>query len=202
MDPRPRAPAHRGWLAALLVVAATTPGCTDYGYAELSVTDLFQQGGVGQHADILLVIDDSASMREEQDRLIASFSAFTDVLETTAADFQLGVVTTDPQAGATLRAVIDPQTPDLGAPFGQAIAVGSEGGRVEQGLAQALTAANPATNPGFLRRGAALHIIVVSDEDDQSDQDDEFYVHELQSLAGVDRVTVHALVGDLPAGCA
>lgn len=176
--------------------------CTDYGYAELTVVDLFQQGGVDQVSDILYVVDDSASMGEELPRLAENFGAFTEVLEDTRIDFRLGVVTTDSTAGAALQVVLDDETPDLGDAFLAAIDVGDEGSRTEEGLAQALSAANPSVNPGFLRNGAELHVVVVSDEDDQSRQDPSFYTHELQVLKGGDRITVHALVGDMPAGCA
>lgn len=187
------------WAAGVLLAT----GCNEYGYAELSVTDLFEQAGAGVYSDVLLVVDDSASMAEEQDRLLSSFQGFTDVLESTRADFQLGVVTTDASQGAALRTVVlDPESDDLSQVFLDAIAVGNEGSRVEQGLHQALLAVNPANNPGFLRAGAELHVVVVSDEDDQSEEEVSFYLHELQSLTGEDRVSVHALVGDLPAGCA
>ncbi|MCK6502083.1 hypothetical protein L6R53_01530 [Myxococcota bacterium] len=190
-------------VAVLLGSILGSPGCNEYGYAELSVTDIFQQGGVGVQSDVLLVVDDSASMADEQERLVAGFAGFTDVLETTSADFQLGIVTTDAQAGATLRGeVLTPESQDLTAAFLEAVAVGTGGDRVEQGLIQALLAANPAINPGFLRPGAELHVLVVSDEDDQGDEEVAWYLHELQSLAGQDRVTVHGLVGDMPAGCA
>lgn len=192
-------------LAAVGLLAPTLSvlGCTEYGYAELSVTDLFQQGGVEVQSDVLLVVDDSASMADEQERLVAGFAGFTDVLETTSTDFQLGVVTTDAEAGAVLRGeVLTPESEDLTQAFLEAVAVGTGGDRQEQGLIQALLAVNPATNPGFLRPGAELHVLVVSDEDDQGEQDVSWYLHELQSLAGQDRVTVHGLVGDMPAGCA
>lgn len=177
-------------------------GCSDYGYSELTVIDLFQQGGVDQVSDILYVVDDSASMGEELPRLAENFGAFTDVLEDTRIDFQLGVVTTDSSRGATLDTVLDPDTSDLGEAFLAALAVGDEGSRTEEGLAQALAAANPSVNPGFLRSGAELHVVVVSDEDDQSPEEPAFYAHELTTLTGSDRVTVHGIVGDLPAGCA
>lgn len=196
-----RTPPRGATALALLCLGAA--GCNEYGYAELSVTDLFQQGGVDVHSDVLLVVDDSASMADEQERLVAGFSGFTDVLETTGTDFQLGVVTTDVLAGATLRgAVLTPETEGLAEAFQAAVAVGTAGDRQEQGLIQALLAVNPSTNPGFLRPGAELHIVVVSDEDDQGEEQVDWYLHELQSLTGQERVTVHALVGDLPAGCA
>ncbi len=185
-------------LAAAAVLSA---GCTDYAYSELTVVDLFQQGGVGQVSDILYVVDDSASMAEERSRLLDNFSAFTDVLEDTRVDFQLGVVTTDASQGGTLSVLLDDDTDNLAAEFLAAVDVGDDGGRIEQGLSQALSAVNPSVNPGFLRTGAELHVVIVSDEDDQSSEEPGFYTHEIQALTGADRTTVHGIVGDLPAGC-
>ena len=194
---------RRRLLSPLLPLLVIASGCNDYGYVELQVSDLFQQGGVGHYSDVLFVLDDSASMNEEQDRLLNSFAAFTDVLETTRADFQLGVVTTDADAGAALNStILDPDNDALTDLFLEAIDVDETGSNVEQGLHQALLAVNPTRNPGFLRTGAELHVVIVSDEDDQSEQTVDFYLHELISLTGEDRVTVHSLVGDMPAGCA
>ncbi len=189
------------FLPALAPLWALGLGCSDYGYSNLTVLDLFHQGGVEQVSDILYVVDDSASMAEERDRLVANFGAFTDVLEDTRVDFQLGVVTTDTAAGAAIRVLLDDDTDDLGPAFLDAVDVGNAGDKTEQGLLQALMAINPSVNPSFLRTGADLHVIVVSDEDDQSPQDPDFYTHELQALTGIDRTTVHGIVGDVPAGC-
>ncbi len=186
----------------LLALARTLLACTDYKFAEVGVVDSFVQTGVDQQSDVLLVIDDSASMAEEQARLLGSFEALLDTLETTRADFQIAVTTTDVEAGSTFSSVVlDPDLEELGEAFLAAVAVGSEGGRVEQGLHQALLSVNPAINPGFLREGADLHVLVVSDEDDQSEYEVDFYLHELQALVGEERVVVHAIVGDLPMGC-
>lgn len=184
-------------LLTLLMLA-----CTDYDLTEVGVVDEFEQGGVETRSDVLLVIDDSASMAEEQARLLASFETLLLVLESTRTDFQMAITTTDASQGASLdEVVLNPELDELGEIFLRAIAVGSEGNRSEQGLHQALLVVNPATNPGFLREGADLHVLIVSDEDDQSEYEVDFYLHELQTLAGADRVTIHAIVGDLPAGC-
>jgi len=54
-------------------------------------TDQFQQVS-GQAVDYLFVIDDSGSMCEEQDRLIANFPVFLQQLDSGAGDYHIGIV--------------------------------------------------------------------------------------------------------------
>jgi hypothetical protein len=59
-------------------------------------------------------------------------------------------------------------------------------------------------NRGFLRPDAALDVIVVSDEDDQSKDPVATYVAFLEALKGPGAqalVRLHAVAGDLPDGC-
>lgn len=59
-------------------------------------------------------------------------------------------------------------------------------------------------NRGFLREDAALEIVLVSDEEDSSPGDLNFYINFFRSIKGVynsDMMHVHAIVGDVPGGC-
>ena len=59
-------------------------------------------------------------------------------------------------------------------------------------------------NRGFLRADAALEIIMVSDEEDQSPGSVPFYIDFFKSIKGFlneDMMHVHAIVGDKPSGC-
>jgi hypothetical protein len=186
-------------LVALPVLLAA---CSEYDYADLTRRDSFWQPGESVPVDVLFVVDDSASMDEEQTQLAASFDGFTLVLEQSYADFRLGVVTTDPDQPATFTGpVLTPDTADLAGSFAAAVAVGTSGSRDEQGLARALSAANQAINPDFLRADAQLAVVVFSDEDDHSPETVDWYLHELTVLAGSPGLAVHAIVGDMPAGC-
>lgn len=74
-----------------LVLAA---GCTEYEFTDDLQVDVFQQ--IQRNTvDILLVVDNSCSMYEEQDNLAQSFSAFISAFETAEADYQIAAVTTD-----------------------------------------------------------------------------------------------------------
>lgn len=129
--------------------------------------------------DMLFVVDDSASMAEEQEALSTAFSDFVDGLGNTNVDFHLGVISTsqdsdDPRAGHLLgsppylTAADDYQTA-----FEERVLMGVGGSDKEKGLQAALTAMSPANlagaNEGFLRKDAQLLLIFVTDEEDCSD---------------------------------
>jgi len=59
-------------------------------------------------------------------------------------------------------------------------------------------------NRAFLREDAALEIVLVSDEEDSSPGDLNFYINFFRSIKGVfntNMMHVHAIVGDVPGGC-
>lgn len=76
-------------LAPLLVL-----GCSDNGFTQLTNIDVFQQEH-RQTFDLLVVVDNSCSMVEEQAKLATNFDAFIQYFEGADVDWQLGVVTTD-----------------------------------------------------------------------------------------------------------
>jgi hypothetical protein len=179
-------------------------GCSDYAVTSKDHAEVFVQPEDGPAADVLFVVDDSASMSEEQALLGANFAAFVDVLAGTEGDWRIGVVTTDTSgadAGRLRGAILTPDTPDLVAAFEAAVTVGTSGSRDEQGLWAAALATEPGRNPDFVRADARLDVVFVSDEDDHSAQTVPTYLGILESYAGAGGVEAHALVGSLPAGC-
>ena len=68
--------------------------CSEYSYTSKVQKDVFQQ--VRRNTvDILLVVDDSCSMAEEQEKLAGNFEAFISVFTGVDVDWQIGVTTTD-----------------------------------------------------------------------------------------------------------
>ncbi len=188
-----------------LIALASLQGCTEYDYGELSVRDIWTVPSLAGSSDILVVIDDSASMAEEQERLGENFHAFTDVVAGAYADFQIGVVTTDvdvTDAGLLRGGVMTPDTPDLEATFLEAVSVGTHGSRYEQGYEAAALAVDQRLNPDFIRTSARLHVVFLSDEDDQSPDKVPTYLDILRDASGSGGLTAHAIVGDEPEGCA
>ena len=141
--------------------------------------DRFDQVG-NDTVDILFVVDDSQSMAEEHEALAHGFGALAKQLLDARADFHIGVVSTsvDPALGraGVLQGTppfLTREDPELEAQLAARADVGTNGSDKEKGLhAAALAVSAPlraTRNAGFRRDHAALHVIVVSDEDDCSD---------------------------------
>ena len=156
--------------------------------------------------DILFVVDNSGSMMEEQTNIGRNFQNFFSAINGAGLDYQVGVVTTDVTTAITAGKlagsvpVLTPKTPKLEETFAKAIAVGVYGSNVERGLEAmrlALSAPNiQSENKGFLRDGARLAVIVVSDEEDQSQLPVTQYTAFLSQLkGGLKKTTFAALVG-------
>lgn len=144
-------------------------------------TDVFYQSATDK-VDILWVVDNSASMADEQAEVARRFQDFISSIQESGLDFHIGVVTTDMQdphqRGKLVHAEGEPtyltaDTPDLEAVFEKRVQVGVDGSQMEKGIDAAYTALSEplvsSVNDGFLRDGAYLSIIYVSDENDCTD---------------------------------
>src|SRR5262249_13883773 len=119
---------------------------------KVAVSESFVQGPLPK-VDLLLVIDDTASMAQEQAALAGSFAALLDDLDGLGIGWQLGVVTTDMNGADAgwLRGspyVLTPGTPDRDAAFAATVQVGTSGSGPEAGLAAAATALDLAVGDG------------------------------------------------------
>jgi hypothetical protein len=142
-------------------------------------TDTFTQEEAPT-VDILFVVDDSSSMKEEQAALSAGFQTFVRQMEQAASDFHIGVIstsqdTTDPNRGHLLGdpAYLTPQDDYVTLFHDRIASIGVAGSSKEKGLEAASYALSPdmliGPNTGFLRADANLLVVIVSDEDDCSD---------------------------------
>ena len=77
-----------------LALLAGPVACNEQGYSQLTHNDVFQQNTL-QTVDMLLVIDNSCSMIEEQEKLATNFDTFIQYFTDANVDWQIGVVTTD-----------------------------------------------------------------------------------------------------------
>ena len=193
----------RTWRVPLIGEGQTNP----------SVTESFQQRA-NPKADLLFIVDNSCSMSEEQQQLGASLGEFFTNAAMSGLDYQLGVTTTDTDAGGERGAlvnaggtrIITTQTANASAVFASNVAIGVNGSATERGLEGALLAVTEpmisTTNAGFLRPGADLAIIFVSDEDDQSGRDLTEYGATFAGItAGSASTTLHAITGIQQGGC-
>ncbi|MCB9638830.1 MAG: VWA domain-containing protein [Myxococcales bacterium] len=183
-------------LAAILLTPVAV-GCNSYPLQSLPNNTYIIPDDVGSQSaskgvDILFVIDNSGSMAEEQVKLRNNFKNFIERLTNAdVTDFQLGIITTDMDEtfnptgwGRLVQA--DPNTPKIVSSsltasqiteaFTKNANVGTLGSNFERHLEAVQTALSPSSaggfadtdNKGFLREGALLAIIFVTDEDDCS----------------------------------
>ena len=194
-------------------------------------TDLFHQPDQVK-SDVLFVVDNSGSMGWVQAELADNFSSFINWAQTLDVDYHIGVIATevnDPETdigdpsrdvypGVLIQTdsspkIITNQTPDAAGAFAKNVKVGTCcSDEQEAGLQAAWMALSqplvedPAANLGFLREDAKLYIICVSDEQDQSKGNPDFYVDFFSSLKGfrnTEMMKVSAIVmpDPIPSGC-
>jgi hypothetical protein len=155
--------------------------------------------------DILFAVDQSCSMNADQVILGDAFSAFIRDVEKMTHGWQIGVVTID--NACFNEGILDTSTPSLYSVF--ADAVQRTGGLFQNTLSESLLQLSAKAagktglggcNQDFLRDNALLHVIVVSDEREQSG-DPERYAQELIDLKSTpDLVKISAVV-DVTGDC-
>jgi hypothetical protein len=178
--------------------------------------DVFRQATVPQ-VDVLWAVDNSSSMKEEQEALARNFEEFYKYMEQLVDPeseeevFHIGVISTDvydPDHQGKLLGfpnIITDATPNAAEVFATNVNVGLEGKGDEQGFfAAELALTEPlisAENATFLRDDAHLFIIFVADEDDRSFGEVEYFVRRFEQIKGVGNdgmVKAAAVVGDVP----
>ena len=165
------------------------------------VTETFEGKSVSL-VDVLFVVDDSGSMGEEQDNLAANFSVFIEAANAWQSDYRIGVTTTDLDGIAgKLQGVPEIVTPDTWGAFIDNVLVGTNGSGWEQGIAAAEVSIAGSFG-AYIRPDAALVIIFVSDEEDQSDGNETAYFNSFLNAKGGDSelFKAFAIVGP-PGGC-
>lgn len=190
-----------------LVVSSDDPGgdrqvsITGTGAAASLTEQAFQQGfDVREDIDILVYIDKSGSMGDDNSRLKDNAADFMDQLSALDTNYQIMVVTED--FGCHNESIITPATASPVDVFSAALD-GPSGGATEAGLSVALKALEASgvgdCNAGFLRDEVALSVILISDEPEQSPAGWEDTLDEI--LAIEPDTIVSAIAGDMPTGC-
>jgi len=161
-------------IAASVLSFALLAACPDFVTDE--VEDRFTLGA-NSVVDVLFVMDDSNTMGPTQEEMAVAASEFLLPLDL-RSDWQIGVVTTDMEdparRGRLVGPVLSSAAGDEAADLSAALRVGIEGSQFEAGLSAMWSALSPPLvtheNDGLRREGARLVVIVVSDEDDCSDE--------------------------------
>ena len=170
--------------SGILHVLSNTPGepvdgtsAQQIGAAHVGAawTDTFTQAA-SDDVDLLVVIDDSVSMADKLTAVVNGLGAMFQVLESLEYDYQVAVTTTDPMAPGVLAGqvpIVRPSTPDPAGEFLSNANVGTGGSSPEQGFHSAWVALEAAADglgdhAGFLRDGASLQLLFISDAQEQS----------------------------------
>lgn len=154
--------------------------------------------------DVLWVMDNSGSMGDEQDALAYNFDAFLSEFLKKNIDFQMAITTTDGTTGRNgkqignyklLNSVEAKKNPYVFTNhFKQWIKVGTQGSGREQGL-KTSAAFMDRYQADFLRQDAYLVVVVVSDEEDQSEKKVQEYLDRLlQTKKNPGLVKVYSIV--------
>lgn len=166
-----------------------------------------QQDVIPPKIDILIVIDNSGSMEEEQ---ISMAEKFEDLIsDLNEVDWQINIITTDNTCKRLPELPLKPDTPELMALFQKAIRAGTLGSGYERPLQNAMGHLKNSctTNPPWIREKSDLAIVIVSDEDEDSSSrfynKADLFLDELEALGyelGKD-AKVHGIIGHPSVPC-
>lgn len=151
--------------------------------------DVFPQAASAQ-LDALFVVDNSRYMAVHQKRVADSFHRFVDYLAQNQIDWHLGLASSDLGAApgqyqGSGKLYFASTDPNVAQAVGQAVvALGNSGSAISAVLQQADLALR-APPAGFLRAGAALFLVLVTDNDDPwSVGEDLYYARSFRQAKG------------------
>ena len=171
--------------------------------------DVFPQVSRAQ-LDALFVIDNSRYMAVHQKRVADSFHRFVDYLALNQIDWHVGLLTSDVNAtpgqyqggGKQYFASGDSNVAQA---VGQAVVALGTGGSAISAVLQQADLGLRGPPDGFLRPGAALFLVLVTDNDDPwSPGEDLYYYREFKQSKGAGNdglVRMSVLAGPPPDGC-
>ena len=168
----------------------TTPEEEEPEIALEDVSDNFTQNENGLKLDILWVIDNSGSMRNEQTALGDNFDVFIKEFVNKNIDFQMAITTTDTtgnNAGKVYKDSMDLLTTEKLKEnkqvflnnFKDLVNVGIRGSGYERGIKASETFTQVYANQ-WLREDAYYIIVYMSDEEDQSNKDVSEHLKQIQ----------------------
>lgn len=152
-----------------------------------------QTSSVSKKLDIVWVIDNSGSMKDEQDALGANFSAFIQDFITRDIDFKMAITTTDTSSSYEKGRMVTGSAEKLNSvaaqnnpvkfmeDFKKLVQVGTSGSGYEKGL-EAADEFMKRYSSSFLRKDAYLAVVILSDEEDQSAKSVATYTNQLKKL--------------------
>ena len=175
---------------------------TGEGVMAPEVTDRFELA-TDPPADIMFFVDQSCSMDDDSAALATNFSSFITQLNTYTTDWRIMVANDD--NGCNSSGILTSASANYETRFSNAVQSGG-GTWTEAGLTVAKNAIENTDagecNAGFMRSAALLHIILVSDEPEQSVGSWSNYVNAIIAKKGsAGMVKISAIAGPVPGGC-
>jgi len=154
--------------------------------------------------DILFAIDQSCSMDAHATQLANSFSSLIQGISQVTDGWQIGVATMDD--GCFNSGILTANTPNLQSVFANAVTVGDDYSvaNTEKLFAivqSALSHTYSGCNAGFLRSDALLHVVVVSDEYEQSGISPSSFVSTVRSYKSSPSLVKVSGIICSPSGC-
>ncbi|MGC6493910.1 MAG: choice-of-anchor D domain-containing protein [Myxococcota bacterium] len=145
-----------------------------------------------QPVRILFAVDQSGSMSDQATALGSAFSSFINTVSAATGDWRIGVVTND--NGCFNSGVLTSSTPNVQSVFSNAVH-GQDGALTERLLQLSDLALGASCNAGFGPIDAPLHMVMVSDESDQSSQSWTTYYNDWRTteVSQPSLLTVHAI---------
>ncbi len=155
-------------------------------------------------SDIIFAVDKSCSMDDNNSQLSSNFSTFITQLSNYSSDWQIIVI--NDGNGCNSTGILTPTTPSYVTTFQSAINSNGKSSYTEKLLTPASWAVEATDsgecNAGFMRSNAMLHIVLVSDEPEQSSGSWSDYVDTIIAKKGnPDNVRISSIAGDYPGGC-
>ena len=185
-------PGLEGQYADVLEVTSNDPGGTqfvDFSGMGRYTSTLQQQweNPVDPPSDIIFTIDHSCSMGSEISLLSSAFSTFINELNNYSTDWQ--VIVANSNDGCNNSGILTPNTPNYQSAFQNGVSYWSGSTSYFEALFTPAMNAVENTDPGecnhgFLRPNAMLHIIMFSDEPEQSGGNFMDYVNPIIAKKG------------------
>ncbi|MEZ4317302.1 MAG: choice-of-anchor D domain-containing protein [Myxococcota bacterium] len=156
--------------------------------------------------DILFAVDQSCSMDDDSQQLGANFDAFINQINAATQGWQIGVANVE--TGCFNNGILSANSMGYQAAFASAVTEGYDSTGYDTWSEQLYTLVDVALgkttpgqcNSGFLRPGALLHVILVSDEEEQSANNWAYYYNNyIQYVSDPSLLKVSVIVDD--SGC-
>lgn len=171
---------------ALCFAIATIVGCSNQVFdLPPAQQELSQNITYNPRVDILLMMDNSSSMLQYQNRFATQIPSMIAKLNEIGLDYHIGVITSDMRPGGNGGRLIGSptyltkDTPDLVPLLQNRVVPGQSGSDLERGIQSAYTVLQPGylngEGKGFLRDDSLLVMVFLTNENDYSPDSLQFY---------------------------